>query len=291
MVKGASHYFISIFLILLGSWLFVCIYALYTYIRPAKIIGNQTPANYGLKYEAVKLTTTDRLTLAGWFLPSLENKGTIILGHGYPADKSDLLDYAKFLVEGGYNVLMFDWRYFGQSEGAFTTLGVSERQDVLAAVEYLKSRADIDTNRIGALGFSFSGANFIVTKSPDIKVIIADSTHVGLPKMAERVFVNFGPLKWIFIWSAKLLAKIVLGVNIDELDTLSAVRELRVPVFFIHGKLDDQIPYQDSVNLFKAANEPKELWLIEEAGHGYTRAMAGDEYEKRVLEFFDKYLK
>lgn len=284
-------FFIIIFFSLLVVWIFVSVYAIWTYVRPKKFVSDKTPANYQLKYEEVQLTTNDGLKLAAWYLPSVENKGTIILGHGYPADKSDLLDYAQFLVAGGYNVLLFDWRYFGQSQGAFTTLGVRERQDVLAAVDYLKSRSDIDANKIGALGFSFSGANFIITQSPDIKVIIADSTHIGLPKMAERVFVNFGPLKRMFSWSAKSLAKLILGVNIDEVDTLSAVQELRVPIFFIHGQLDDQIPYRDSVELFQAANEPKELWLIENAGHGSTRAMAGPEYEQRVLEFFDQHLK
>jgi fermentation-respiration switch protein FrsA (DUF1100 family) len=291
MSKGVTHFLILVFFILFSSWFFTSIYALYTYIRPAKIIGSKTPADYGLEYEAVQLKTSDGLKLAAWFLPGQENKGTIILGHGYPADKSDLIDYAKFLVEGGYNVLMFDWRYFGQSEGKYTTLGYNERKDVLAAVDYLKSRVDADALKIGAFGFSFSGANFIVTKSPDIKAIVADSTHIGLDKMAERVFVNFGPLKGLFIWPTGMLAKIFLGVNINEVDTLAAVKDLEVPIFFIHGKLDSQIPYQDSEALFQAASGSKELWLVEGAEHGLTRAFGGKEYEERILNFFDKYLK
>jgi fermentation-respiration switch protein FrsA (DUF1100 family) len=69
------------------------------------------------------------------------------------------------------------------------------------------------------------------------------------------------------------------------------VGEIRVPIFFIHGKADSQIPYRDSQELYERANEPKELWLIEGADHGNMPNESRKEYENKVRDFFYKNLK
>jgi len=140
-------------------------------IHPPRFRSDDNPKHYGLNYERVSFPTEDGLTLRGWFIPAessslqqpAREKGTreacatLLFGHGYPFDKANILQHALFL-HSRFNLLLFDFRYFGESDGAFTTAGLLETRDVKAAVEYVKGRKDVDPTRIGAMGFSLSAS-------------------------------------------------------------------------------------------------------------------------------------
>ena len=150
-------------------------------VHPPRLKTDDDPQRYGLDYEPVSFQTADGLTLRGWFIPadsttlgpSLHEEmawntcATILVGHGYPFDKANILRHALFL-HPRFNLLLFDFRYFGESDGAYTTAGLLEVGDVQAAVEYVKSRDDVDPKRIGAMGFSMSASEFILTRHPDV---------------------------------------------------------------------------------------------------------------------------
>ncbi len=99
--------------------------------------------------------------------------------HGYPFDKANILSHALF-PHARFHLLLPDFRYFGNSEGAYTTAGSLETQDVAAAVSYLEQRNEVDPERIGALGFSMSAAAFLLARHPGIKAIVADSAYATL---------------------------------------------------------------------------------------------------------------
>ena len=259
-------------------------------IHPPKLGEKRTPEVFNLKYEDVSFKTSDGLTLRGWFIPSNHSKAVIIVGHGYPFSKSDVLSFAPFLHKR-YNLLFFDFRYFGDSDGRYTTVGWKEQKDLLAAVSYLKTRKDIDPNKIGSLGFSLSASTMLMTKS-DIKAIVADSPYANLDNMIEqsyRIFPGFTKLPFTFI--TKILAKIVLGLDTKEVSSENSIKNLGVPVLLIHGEKDSQIPVENSKTLYEASNKSlTELWLVKGADHGYSHALNTEEYEKKVLDFFDKHL-
>src|SRR5688572_24322435 len=90
---------IVVFILVLSLWLF------YVAIRPLKITSNITPKYYGIAYEDVQFKTEDNILIKGWFVPSLKSLAkTIILLHGYPADKGDILSSRLFL-HSTYNLL------------------------------------------------------------------------------------------------------------------------------------------------------------------------------------------
>jgi len=92
-------------------------------IRPPRITSNASPADFGLRYEEVSFPTTDGLELKGWYIPNRGDQAkTVILLHGYPADKGDILPVLSFL-SAHYNLLLFDFRYLGQSQGRISTIG------------------------------------------------------------------------------------------------------------------------------------------------------------------------
>ena len=265
-------------------------------IFPPTLKTLDDPAHYGLPYENVSFTTSDGLTLRGWFIPaavdgSTSKKATILVGHGYPFDKANILRHGRFL-HSRFHLLFFDFRYFGDSDGAYTTAGLLETRDVEAAVTYLKQREEVDPLRIGALGFSMSAAAFILARHPDIRAIVADSSYASLADLVGRQFFFLpGPTKWPLVALTKLYARLLLGVDIGTASPAQVVRELAVPLLLIHGDRDSQIPAYHTREI--AANaDPSltEVWIVPGADHGIAHAQEGERYEARVRQFFLQHL-
>jgi len=254
------------------------------------------PAHYGLPYEKVSFTTSDGLTLRGWFIPaavdgSTSKQATILVGHGYPFDKANILRHGRFL-HSGFHLLFFDFRYFGDSDGAYTTAGLLETRDVEAAVAYLKQRADVDSSRIGAMGFSMSAAAFILARHPDIRAIVADSSYASLEDLVGLQFFFLpGPTKWPLVALSKLYARLLLGVDIGTAAPAQVVRELVVPLLLIHGEKDSQIPAEHGRQIYDQADHTRtELWMVPSADHGQAHAIEGERYEIRVSTFLERHL-
>ena len=259
---------------------------LYMSIKPGKWPIHFTPESFNLKYENVTFKTSDGLKLKGWFIPSNKSNDTIIVMHGYPTNKADVLPFSMFLLKK-FNVFLFDFRSFGESEGSYTTAGYKEVNDLDAAVSYLKSRKD--TDNIGALGFSLGASVAIMNKNSNIKAVVADSAYSNLNNMIEVMYKNFYFLKYPFIYLTRFSGKIFLKVDPKDVSPANAIKNINKPVLIIHGKKDSQIPVNEAYILHNA-NKKTELWITD-VGHGESYALNKEEYEKRVLEFFEKNLK
>ena len=207
--------------------------------------------------------------------------------HGYPTNKADVLPFSMFLLKK-FNVLLFDFRSFGESEGSYTTAGYKEAKDLDAAVEYLKSRKD--ARNIGALGFSLGGSVAIMSKNEGIKAVVADSAYSNLDNMISVMYRNFLFLKYPFIELTRIYSKLFFGIYPKNVSPADSIKTINKHVLIIHGKKDSQIPVNESYILHNA-NKKTEIWIVENADHGETYALNKDEYEKRVLEFFEKNLK
>src|SRR3712207_4631015 len=95
-----------------------------------------------LAAEHVSFQCADGLRIAAWYFPS-RNGAAVIVCHGLGGNRTGVVDYARFLTEAGYGALLFDFRAHGDSEGEIVSLGYFEALDVIGAVEYLKTRADV----------------------------------------------------------------------------------------------------------------------------------------------------
>ncbi len=259
------------------------------YIRPPKFHTNVTPDDFKLEYENISFKTKDGLTLRGWFIPansSNYSNAAIIIGHGFPFDKNNVLPVTKFLNKH-YNLLYYDFRYFGESDGKITTLVYKEQDDMLQAINYLKKR---NISSIGILGFSLSAATSLLINSEDVKAIVADSSFLSIHEVMKEVFFIFPSItKYPFIWLTSLYARIFLGVKISKLSPEEHVKSINTPILFIHGTKDSQIPVEHSKTLHKNAPN-SQLWLIQGADHGMSYSKNPEEYKKRIIEFFDKHL-
>lgn len=272
-------------------------------VHPPRFKTDDDPGRYGLQYERVAFPTADGLTLRGWFVPAAPSErpsglsqssgcnATIVVGHGYPFDKANILSHALFL-HGRFNLLFVDFRYFGESEGFYTTAGLLETRDVAAAMAYLQQRTDVDPERIGAMGFSMSAAAFILTRHPAIRAIVADSSYASLEDLVGRQFFFLpGPTKWPLVVLTKLYARLLLGVDVETAAPARAVHESAAPLLLIHGEADSQIPVEHARQVYAHADPATtEVWLVPGADHGQAHAIEGPRYEVRVRTFFEHHL-
>lgn len=284
-----SPYISRMIIIVILILIVFTIFQFFMLVHPFKIKTMVHPRDQGIEYEDVSFKTEDGLMLKGWFMPSNRSNTTIIVCHGYPADKNNLLGFSQFLLKN-YNVFLFDFRYFGESEGWYTTGGYKEQKDIEAAVSYLKSREDV--SRIGAMGFSLGASTILLSHSPEIDAIVADSPYASMDLMMQRVYFIFPSFtKRPFIWITRLLGRIVMGIDINDISPLDEMKNINAPVLLIHGSKDRQISPKNSQYLYDNSHKNNtELWIIEGARHGWGYAMNQEEYEKRVIGFFDRHL-
>lgn len=270
--------------------LFLIIFSLLTFymsIHPSKIITELEPSGLGLDYEEIEFKSRDGIKLSGWLIPSNRTKAAIIVMHGYPADKANLLGIARFLADD-FNVFLFDFRSFGKSEGSFTTAGYLEKNDLLGAIEYLEKEKNI--KKVGLYGFSLGGAVALSINHGNVKAIVTDSAYAKLSHMVEHMYGPFFILKYPLVFLTKLYAMLFLGINIDKSSPIDNIKNIKVPILLIHAENDSQIPVNEAFLLHKANNKTG-LWIVKETDHGTTHSANGEEYEKKVIEFLKEHLK
>jgi pimeloyl-ACP methyl ester carboxylesterase len=224
--------------------------------------------------------------IRAWLIESKKANGTIIVGHGYPFNKGNILPVAKFLYPY-YNLLFYDHRYFGESEGTVTTVGIKEVEDVKAAVAFIQNR--FPKKPIALYGFSLSASAMLMSKEK-VSAIIADSAYADLGRMVKHIYFIFGPLRLPFVVTTNSIGKIVFGVWPAEVSPAQAIKTSTTPIFVIHGEKDSQIPVENAYVL-KESNPDIEAWIVSGVDHGYAHAVLKDEYEKRVKEFLRKHMK
>ncbi len=253
-----------------------------------------SPARYGLQFEEVEFKSRDGITLRGWFIPAPQAKGTVIFCHGHAGSMDPDLKYVPWFHSGGFNVLMFDFRGHGRSEGDRISMGYFERLDLLGAVDYLKSRG---LDNIGVLGFSMGGAVAITTAAvePSIKAVVCDGAFAKLVGVLIRgigvVNPALRPVGFIAGPLAILFASLRLGAWLPSADPIRWVARISPrPLFLIHGEKDIFISTSEIRALYQAAGEPKELWIAPQAGHRNVDEVYPEEYRERVLGFFQKWL-
>ena len=282
MVRKMLGGLLAIFLF----FIFFSLFGLLISIRPPRIHSHFQPDQFVSTFEDITLKTSDGLELNGWFIPQAKSDKVIVALHGYPADKGDIVPGLLFLNKD-FNLLFFDFRYFGGSEGFLTTIGAREVRDLLASLEFLKTRG---FHKIGVWGFSLGGAVGVMTagQSSGIKAIVSESAYAELSLMARETYHHLFFLKYPLGFLTGIWAKLLLGVNINEISPAKKIKNSQLPILIIHSTTDQVIPFSHALLLREAlADNPKvEFWFREGLSHGQL----GKEYENRIQEFFQKNL-
>ena len=261
----------------------------YLYARSRGVWGSGEPPEGGFE-DVTFPSAQDRTPICGWYLPAgVSSAPSVILCHGVWTGRRECLPLALRFQRAGFNVLTFDFRAHGTSGGRFTSLGLHETNDVLGAVHFLKSRPEVDSTRIGVIGFSMGAAASILAaaRCHDIAALVADSSYAVFADAVRYSFRRVGHLPhYPFAPIAMQWARLLIKAEPRLLRPIDMIGRIAPrPVFIVHGEDDDIVPVRHAYLLFKAAGEPKDLWVEPKAWHVGPRDMLPDRYFERVHAF------
>jgi uncharacterized protein len=238
-----------------------------------------TPTRAGLSFRNISFASDDGTRLSAWFIPAAgyDNpktaKGTIIHFHGNAQNMSAHWQFVSWLPRRGFNVFVFDYRGYGESQGRPEPKGVFE--DSNSALSYVRSLEDVDPERLIVFGQSLGGANAIAVvgsgNRAGVKAVAIESTFYSYSSIANDKFSGAGFLVDNTYSAEKYIARIA-----------------PIPLLLMHGTSDPVIPYAHSIKLFAKAREPKTLITVERGGH--TEALTsrfGVTYQNALINFFE----
>lgn len=268
----------------------VSLWSFWFAIRPPQILVGQKPEDFDLAAEDVELIADDGTRLAAWFIPEGEGadeKRALIFLHGYPAEKSDMLGIAASF-NPDFALFLMDLRSFGESGGAYTTLGLKERDDVMKAIDFLEERG---YERIGIFGFSLGGAVALLAaeRNPRITAVATYSAFSDLRSLGHETYSHLFIFKYPLVALMELWARLLFGEwVISSASPRHAAAKLSIPVLLVHSREDEQISFTHAERLKDALshNAAAEMYLIERGWHG---ALPPD-FSGRVRAFFERVL-
>jgi uncharacterized protein len=224
--------------------------------------------------------------IAAWYVPS-RNRAAIVLVHGTEADRSALLHETRALAAAGFGVLALDVPGQGESDGK-TTWGIAEREAITSAGAWLSQQPDVDSDRIGALGMSMGA--YVLTQAAKTDLRLRALILAGCPTdVVEQTRVAFSKWGWFSEIPAYLaLHASGMPLNLRPKNIVRAIAPR--PVFLIGGELDSNVPAYMARQLFEAAGDPKEIWIVPSAHHADYGLIAPKEYDARIVDFFTRSL-
>lgn len=273
--------------IVLAPLLVTVAVGMYQTVKPERIVSARTPADMSLAYEDVALKTSDGIDIAAWYVSAEQpTDEAILVLHGYPADKGDVLPRSAFLARN-YNLLLIDFRSLGRSGGTISTLGAKEVEDALAGIEFLKAKG---MRRIGVYGFSMGGAVALslLGRTDAVDAVVSEAAFADLRRMAEEPYRYLGPLRVACAALTAVAARLILGVDIDRASAAAVVQGTKKPVLVIHSRNDKTVPFSHAELLRERLKDDPaaEFWFTDDEGHGEPST----DFPRRVQEFFDRNL-
>ena len=254
----------------------------------------RTPADVGMDYRDVQVTTSDGLRLAGWWTPS-KNGAAVIVQHGYKTNRStQLLEIAATLARGGYGVLLSSLRAHDLNDGRVISFGLEEMKDLSAWLTFIQTLEGVDPSRIGIFGNSLGGSLAIqlAAQTQSIKAIVTHSAVASVRSTVETSIAYFTGLppfpftSMILFWVEQDWA-----MQPDLLDFTVWIAALdSQPILLMQGGADVVVASESGQLLYEAAREPKELWFEPDLGHVDFQRERSQEFSDRVVGFFNRHL-
>lgn len=287
----------------------LCMFGCDSFFYYPNAVRYGTPEELRLRYEAVVFRSGDGMRLQGWFFPAQGGRahgmategdlaaqnlqpaarttparatamGTVLHLHGNAGNITGHFQHVAWLPAAGWNVLCFDYRGYGASQGRVSRAGTVA--DAHAALDYLLTRSDVDHGRIVAFGQSLGGAVGIVLTAdrPEIRGLATDGAFDNYRRIVAW-HVRRNPLLLICAWWYPRLG---VAPGYDPIDAVGRIAPR--PLFIMHGTADRVVDPAMARRLYEAAAEPKELWMIEGADHYGSLQDHAEESHTRLLRFF-----
>jgi fermentation-respiration switch protein FrsA (DUF1100 family) len=245
----------------------------YTFLPDRYPNGVWNPRDYGLPAEDVWFFSGDGEELHGWWVPHPRARGTLLYCHGNSGSIGQQIKVLTELHRLKMNLFAFDYRGYGRSTGEPSESGVLS--DARAAYDHLVGTLGQSPEEILLFGHSLGGAVAIdCAGAREVAGLVVQSSFMDTRHMAREIF----PQIPVHLVASRRFR------NVDK------VPSLRMPKLFIHGSEDGTVPVRHGRGLFEAAAEPKELFVVDRAGHNDVHRHGGQRYRRRLSRFRDRCL-
>ena len=229
------------------------------------------PEDHDVRVEEVSFAAKGGPRLHGWWLEGTgESRGTVVYCHGNHGNLTHHVEFVKWLPRRGFHVLIFDYRGFGKSAGSVERSGTVD--DAVAAIDFALQR---DAKRVVVFGHSLGGAIGIVAAAQRLAVraVVAESTF---PSYRAAARATAPALSW--------LVPLLVSAGSDPVDALPEIPPR--PLLIVHGAEDDIAPVELAWELYRRAEQPKGIHIVEGASHATPWGAEGAKFEERIVEFF-----
>lgn len=284
---------------------FIKNYLPYSAIRPNRITKEQvlknyegllTPASIGLSYSDFNITVEDSIKLIGWFINSQikPSKGTIFLLHGIGSCKNAMLSTVNMFASEGFNCVCYDSRAQGESGGLNCTFGYYEKKDLSIYIDSVTIKFP-NSAPYAVFGHSLGAAIAIQAMAEDKRIVcgISESPFANLRETIHDYFarITFFRISWISDEAMKYSEQIA-HFNVDSVQPVLSAKKIFQPTMIIHGSDDINISPKYGKEIFNNLSSIEKIWYpILGANHDNLSYIGGSELNKKIINFFDKYLK
>jgi alpha-beta hydrolase superfamily lysophospholipase len=247
----------------------------------------------------VSITTPDRATLRAWLIrPHHSNGDAVLLLHGLGDNRLGMTGYAQLLLAHGFTVLLPDARAHGTSDGPLATYGLVERNDIHQWSDFLETQIQHDQNHphcLFALGESMGAAELLqsLDTHPNFCAVAAESPFANFREIAyDRMGQPFHLGPWVgriflrpLVEIAFLRARLKYHLDMQNISPENSAASTAIPILLIHGEVDSNIPFRHS-QIIHAHAPNTQLWEVPAADHCGALSTAPQEFERRLLQWF-----
>lgn len=291
-------YLFILILLVVTAIMVISAFAGWNFTHPAKAGVPTYSSNITPVYKDITFTDkTKSINLNGWYFESTGSAKTIIMAHGYKGYRLPLkektFDIIKSFKNKGYNVLTFDFRNSGKSEGTVTSMGLYEIDDLLGAIEFAKYQG---SKHIVLMGYSMGASTCILAAAEnptDVDAVIADSPFSNLKEYLDEEMSAFSGLPSVpFNTTIQYSAKLFTGLDAADVSPRNEINKFSPkPILFIHGDNDQSISFKNSQELHniysKTAGNKSELWITKGSDHMQSYEKSPQEYMDKVYQFLN----
>ena len=220
---------------------------------------------------------------------------TAVIVHGYTDNAIRMMMIGYMYNRSlGYNILLPDLRYSGQSDGNYLQMGWLDRKDVMQWMN-VANQIYGDSTQMVIHGISMGGATTMMVSGepqPDyVKCFVDDCGYTSVwDQFGKELKEQFGLPEIPLMYTASWLCNLKYGWNFTEASALEQVKKCQLPMLFIHGEKDDYVPTWMVYQLYEAKPQPKELWIVPNADHATSYKLNKETYTEKVKLFTDKYI-
>ncbi|MDD3888128.1 MAG: hypothetical protein PHN19_05170 [Patescibacteria group bacterium] len=278
----------------------------------------KTPKDYGMEYEKIEFKASDGVTIRGWLIPGDKNK-LIVMTHVGGLTKYgstiayknitklynkeiQFLNTAKNLHNQGYWVLMFDFRNHGESDASpnkgIASVGLEEYKDVIATMNYIQKREDLNKMPVGFVSFCMGANSTIIAMSKvpnafkNVKCLFAVqpiSMEVFIRTYMKIVLTPIG--QKIFMPMVKKFVIMRGGEPMEKMSPRDYVKDLRVPTMYVQAKNDPWTELSDIEGFYRdTPDNPKEFFWINDTKHRFESYSYFESKPEKMLSWLTRWM-